>query len=47
MNIWQKIINVCLAIIITLLIFNISNLSDEIKLLNIELEEIKLKYINK
>ena len=47
MNIWQKIINVCLAIIITLLIFNISNLSDEIKLLNIELEAIKLKYLNK
>ena len=47
MNIWQKIINVCLAIITTLLIFNIYNLSDEIKLLNIELEAIKLKYLNK
>ena len=47
MNIWQKIINVCLAIITTLLIFNISNLSDEIKLLNIELEAIKLKCLNK
>lgn len=47
MNIWQKIINVCLAIITTLLIFNMSSLSDEIKLLNIELEAIKLKYINK
>ena len=47
MNFWQKIINVCLAILITLLIFNISNLEDEIKLLNIKFEELKLNYIDK
>ena len=47
MNVWQKIINVCLAIIITLLIFDITNLENEIKLLNIKLEELKLNYIDK
>ena len=47
MNVWQKIINVCLAILITLLIFNISNLEDEIKLLNIKFEVPKLNYIDK
>ena len=48
MNNWQKVINVCLAIFITLYIYNadkierrLANLSTEIDKLRIELDSLK------
>lgn len=42
MNNWQKIINVCLVIIITLLLFRFEKLNDEVRLLE-ELTEDQIK----